>query len=289
VTGTINYDAFGGVVSSSGSTNTIFMFAGDAVYDPASGLDFNGDGIRERRPGQPDFIERDDQGYSYNGDPISLNAEIYGDGDPVDNHDPSGHYSYSPYTTYGLVGGDGGIFGDSSLDGMASTAGAIFAGVGGLIGTEALAPLFGAISTFEGIEGGIANATLAPSGVNDAESFGVGFASSFTSSILSDAGVPCWIASGVGGAILTVGNDYLANPNNFSLTQALQDVAVGGLAGVLQGGYCFVAETPVLLGDRKTRRMINGIHVGQRVATDEGLANSADDETKTRDPSITVR
>jgi YD repeat-containing protein len=93
VTGVINYDAFGDMTSSSGSPSTIFMFAGDAVFDPVSGMYFNGDGIRERRPGQPDFIETDDQGYGDNTDPITLNAEIYGDGNPVNNNDPSGHYA----------------------------------------------------------------------------------------------------------------------------------------------------------------------------------------------------
>jgi YD repeat-containing protein len=271
VTGVINYDAFGNVISSSGSPSTIFMFAGDAVFDPASGLYFNGDGIRERRPGQSDFIEMDDQGYSDNSYGITANAEIYGDGDPVDNRDPSGHYSY-----YGIVGGVGGAFGDSgnsSWEGIANSAAYIFAGVGGLAGSEILAPVLGGIAAFNGFIGGLNNEGADGTNVNPLAAFAVGFAGSFTSSVLSDVGVPCWIASGVGGAITGVGNDYLENPNNFSFENALEGAASGAILGILQGGYCFVAGTLVLLGDHKTHAPIETVEVGQRVATDGGIVS----------------
>jgi hypothetical protein len=223
----------------------------------------------------------------------SINPVIYGDGDPVDNNDPSGHYSSysSSYTSYSLVGGVGGVFGDSGDSGwenMASSAGAIFAGVGGLIGSEALAPILGGIAAFNGIIGGLNNESAVGSNVSSLGAFGVGFAGSFTSSVLSDVGLPCWVASGIGGAITSVGDDYLNNPNNFNLTSALEDVATGALGGILMGGYCFVAGTPVLVGDRKTHVAIESIRVCQRVATDGGVSNSADGKTKAADPNATA-
>jgi hypothetical protein len=43
-----------------------------------------------------EFIEQDDTvTYGDNANPITLNAYIYGDGDPVNNRDPSGHYANS--------------------------------------------------------------------------------------------------------------------------------------------------------------------------------------------------
>jgi hypothetical protein len=290
-----DYDAFGNALNFNAATAvTPWLFGGDAIYDPASGQYFNGDGIRTRTAGRPYFNQMDSFGFGDSSDPVTLNAELYGDGDPVDNNDPSGHYaSGSSYSvSYGLVGGDDGdkntLFGGTALDTIASGAGAMLVGVGGLISTEALAPVFGAIAAFNGIMGGITNETSAASDVSGVGSFAVGFASSFSASILSDVGAPCWVASGVGGAILSVGNDYLSNPNTFNFTEALKDVATGALGGILQGGYCFVAGTPVLLGDRQTRAAIEQICVGDRVATDGGVANSVDGNTKAADPNATA-
>ena len=50
---------------------------------------------------------------------------------------------------------------------------------------------------------------------------------------------------------------------------------------------CFLAGTDVLLGDGKTEEAIEDIHVGQRVATDGGVANSADGKTEAADPNAT--
>jgi RHS repeat-associated protein len=50
---------------------------------------------------------------------------------------------------------------------------------------------------------------------------------------------------------------------------------------------CFLAGTPVLLGDGQSKEAIDQIHVGQRVATDGGVANSADGKTAFADPTHT--
>jgi RHS repeat-associated protein len=50
---------------------------------------------------------------------------------------------------------------------------------------------------------------------------------------------------------------------------------------------CFVAGTPVLLGDGCTQEAIDQVRVGQRVATDGGIANSGDGKTKAEDIDAT--
>lgn len=52
-------------------------------------------------------------------------------------------------------------------------------------------------------------------------------------------------------------------------------------------GQCFVAGTPVLDGDGKKETAIQNVKVGDRVATDGGVANSADGKTKATDPNAT--
>jgi RHS repeat-associated protein len=102
VTATLNYDAFGNALNFNPATiGTIWQFGGDGYYDYASGLTFHSNG----RPSSSilgRFIMMDDQGYGDNSDPITLNAEIYGDGDPVNNRDPSGHDALSDYA-FGLA------------------------------------------------------------------------------------------------------------------------------------------------------------------------------------------
>jgi len=61
----------------------------------------------------------------------------------------------------------------------------------------------------------------------------------------------------------------------------------GGLAEACESGGCFAAGTDVLLGDGTTEEAIQDIHVGQRVATDAGVANSPDGQTTAPDPNST--
>jgi RHS repeat-associated protein len=102
-----SYDAFGNALGFNPATaSTLWLFGGDAMYDPASGQYFNGNGIRTRNPGSPDFNQMDSFGFGNSNDPITLNAEIYGDGNPINNDDPSGHYSLTSTTVAsGLAAG----------------------------------------------------------------------------------------------------------------------------------------------------------------------------------------
>lgn len=90
-TGTITdsyaYDAFGNLISSTGSTPNVYLFAGEA-YDAALGLYYNRARYLNTTTGR--FWSMD----TYEGDrqsPASLHKYLYNQGDPVDHVDPSGH------------------------------------------------------------------------------------------------------------------------------------------------------------------------------------------------------
>ncbi len=83
------YDAFGNLISSIGSTQNDFLFAGEQ-FDPITGLYY----LRARymNPSVGMFISMD----SYDGsidDPVSLHKYLYANANPVSNSDPSGYSS----------------------------------------------------------------------------------------------------------------------------------------------------------------------------------------------------
>lgn len=87
VTDTYNYDAFGNLISSVGSTKNDFLFCGEQ-FDPVTGLYY----LRARymNPSVGTFISMD----SYSGsidDPVSLHKYLYSNANPVSNSDPSGY------------------------------------------------------------------------------------------------------------------------------------------------------------------------------------------------------
>ena len=87
VTDTYNYDAFGNLISSVGSTKNDFLFCGEQ-FDLVTGLYY----LRARymNPSVGTFISMD----SYSGsidDPVSLHKYLYANADPVNNSDPSGY------------------------------------------------------------------------------------------------------------------------------------------------------------------------------------------------------
>ncbi len=70
-----------------------------------------------------------------------------------------------------------------------------------------------------------------------------------------------------------------------SLSSVLEQI--GEAVSEVSGGGCFLGNTDVLLGDRKTEEPIDDLIVGQRVATDGGVANSATGTTSS-DPDSTA-
>ncbi len=87
-TALLTYNAFGTAMNfTASSAGTVFLFGGDAVYDPVSGLYMNGDGVRDRFGFE--FIQMDPTSGNTQ-DPISLHKYLYADADPVNGNDPSG-------------------------------------------------------------------------------------------------------------------------------------------------------------------------------------------------------
>jgi len=235
-----NYDAFGGALGfTAASAGTVFLFGGDAVFDPASGLYFHGNGVRQRLGFR--FIEMD----TFAGDsqdPLSLHKYLYVNADPVNGWDPSGQ---SPLLC--------------TLSASAIS-----------MGTEAMQ--MGSMAMAIGMVGFVVSAatySMATIAValdpNDSFARTVqewSLAGMLASGFMFGAGAMAWVAGAV-------------------LIQA--GMTMGALSGV-----CFLAGTPVLLGDGYSQQSIEEIHVGQRVATDGGVANSADGRTAAVDPNTTA-
>jgi RHS repeat-associated protein len=86
VTDTYDYDAFGNLINSTGSTPNNYLFAGEQ-FDPALNLYYNRARYLNTTTGRfwnMDTDEGDDQ------DPLSLHKYLYAEADPVDGTDPSG-------------------------------------------------------------------------------------------------------------------------------------------------------------------------------------------------------
>jgi hypothetical protein len=94
VTQTFNFTAFGRslgfdpTVAGTVSTAAVFLFGGDAAYDPASGLYLHGDGTRPR---DGFLFTQMDSAPGELSAPISLQKYLYAGGNPITNVDPSGH------------------------------------------------------------------------------------------------------------------------------------------------------------------------------------------------------
>jgi RHS repeat-associated protein len=87
VTDSYDYDAFGHLINSTGTTPNVYLFAGEA-YDSALGLYYNRARYYNQQIGR--FWSMD----TYEGDsqqPISLHKYLYADANPVDGADPSGN------------------------------------------------------------------------------------------------------------------------------------------------------------------------------------------------------
>ena len=87
VTDTYDYDAFGNLIHSTGSTPNNYLFAGEQ-FDPDLGLYYNRArylNVSTGRFWSMDTLDPDPT------DPFSLHRYLYVDGSPVDGVDPTGH------------------------------------------------------------------------------------------------------------------------------------------------------------------------------------------------------
>jgi RHS repeat-associated protein len=85
-TDTYDFDAFGNLLSSTGTTQNNYLFAGEQ-FDPALGIYYNRARYYDQRQGR--FWTMD----TYEGDPESpesLHKYLYADASPIDNSDPTG-------------------------------------------------------------------------------------------------------------------------------------------------------------------------------------------------------
>jgi RHS repeat-associated protein len=87
VTDTYDYDAFGNLISSTGSTANNYLFAGEQ-FDPNLGLYYNRARYLDVRAGR--FWGMDTEEGNPN-DPLSLHKYLYTEANPVDGLDPSGN------------------------------------------------------------------------------------------------------------------------------------------------------------------------------------------------------
>jgi RHS repeat-associated protein len=87
VTDSYDYDAFGNLISSTGNTPNVYLFAGEQ-YDSALGLYYNRARYLNTTTGRfwsMDTDEGDDEA------PLSLHKYLYAENNPVDNLDPTGN------------------------------------------------------------------------------------------------------------------------------------------------------------------------------------------------------
>jgi len=91
---TYDYDAFGNLISSTGTTPNNYLFAGEQ-FDPALGIYYNRARYYDQRQGRfwsmDTYEGRDDQ-------PISLHKYTYANLNPTNFRDPSGHEVITPLT-----------------------------------------------------------------------------------------------------------------------------------------------------------------------------------------------
>jgi RHS repeat-associated protein len=99
VTDTYTYDAFGTLITATGSTNNRYLYSGEQ-FDPNLGLYY----LRARlmNPLTGRFWSMD----SYEGradDPVSLHKYLYTNADPANRIDPSGHFSLAELSTSNAI------------------------------------------------------------------------------------------------------------------------------------------------------------------------------------------
>jgi RHS repeat-associated protein len=87
VTDTYDYDAFGNLINSTGTTPNVYLFAGEQ-YDAALGLYYNRARYLNTTTGRFSSMDTDE---GNDQDPISLHKYLYADANPVNGTDPTGN------------------------------------------------------------------------------------------------------------------------------------------------------------------------------------------------------
>jgi RHS repeat-associated protein len=87
ITDTYDYDAFGNLISSTGTTPNNYLFAGEQ-FDPALGIYYNRARYYDQRQGRFWTMDTFEGGPH---DPLSLHKYLYASGNPITGIDPTGH------------------------------------------------------------------------------------------------------------------------------------------------------------------------------------------------------
>jgi RHS repeat-associated protein len=87
VTDTYNYDAFGNLLSQTGTTPNNYLFAGEQ-FDPVLGIYYNRARYYDQRAGRFWSMDTNEP---FGGDPRELHKYLYASADPVNRIDPSGN------------------------------------------------------------------------------------------------------------------------------------------------------------------------------------------------------
>jgi RHS repeat-associated protein len=92
VTAALAYTAYGTALNfNPAAIGSVYLFGGDAVYDPISGLYMHGDGRRDTVGFR--FIQEDPSSSGNNSDPTSLHLYLYASANPISDIDPSGYFT----------------------------------------------------------------------------------------------------------------------------------------------------------------------------------------------------
>ncbi len=233
---------------------TVLLFGGDAIYDVPTGFRLAGNG---RRPvndfhfvqGGPEFLVPARE------DPRSLHAYLYADANPISNSDPTGQFTLPDILSAAVISA-----------GITAEAGGYIAAIYGIAKF-----VVAGIKYFDASLG----LMVTDPGDYKSEAYFYGRQADALEEMVTSS---IFIAGGffgiwAGQLIRGMGVAMLATSGGAATTAATQS--------------CFLAGTDVLLGDGQTEEAIDQIHVGQRVATDGGAANSADGHTAAEDPNAT--
>jgi YD repeat-containing protein len=227
VTAVFNYDPFGDVVGTtytlSSPPPTMFLFQ-QTMFDPASGLNIVGDGIREVQPGEGSFIEADPRGYGNNQSPITLNLHLLDGADTINMIDLDGH-------DFDLIGLVIDVTIDAGLD-LLDAGESLYARYKAIQAFDYITPLFG------GALEGFTNEITGPQDVPQLELFAIGFAAGYIQTFLATQKVP-GLGASIGSALEDTINTIVSSHEKFTLSHCVEIVATSLVAG----GFTYVIDT----------------------------------------------